>query len=230
MVDNNSTDETVAIAKRFPFVRVIHEKQQGIVYARDAGFNAARSQIIGRIDADTVLPNDWIERVKEYYDTAGHMGNALTGGGYFYNVRAPRLNGWIQGQIAFRANRLVSGHYILWGSNMAIPQTAWNAVKKDICPRTDIHEDLDLAVHLHALGYHIDYQESLRVGVYLKRVWQNRDKLHEHMQRWPMTLKVHNYRHWWVGVVGNIILWNVIQPVIFIAEGIARLRGKQSIQ
>lgn len=230
VVDNNSTDDTVNIAKSYPFVRVIKERKQGIVYARDAGFNAAKGNIIGRIDADTHLPNDWVEKVTDFYAKHENANSALTGGGFFYNVRMRRFNGWLLGQLAYRANRFVSGHYILWGSNMAFPTAMWKQVKSKVCLRQDIHEDMDLAIHVHELGYPIVYQETLRVGVYLKRVWQGRDKLHEHMQRWPKTLKVHQYKHWWVGTVGNLFLWYIAQPLIYLAEGIARLEGKRSIQ
>ncbi|HEX7964030.1 MAG TPA: glycosyltransferase family A protein, partial [Candidatus Saccharimonadales bacterium] len=60
VVDNNSTDRTAEIARRYPFVRVVHEERQGIVFARGAGFDAARGDIIARIDADIVLPAGWI--------------------------------------------------------------------------------------------------------------------------------------------------------------------------
>ncbi len=230
VVDNNSTDHTAEVAGAYSFVSVLREKKQGIVHARDAGFNAAKGDIIGRIDADSILPPDWVEQVLLFYKDPLHAKTAFTGGGYFYNIRAPRLNGWIQGQLAFRANRFVCGHYVLWGSNMAFTSKAWEAVRGSICKRTDVHEDLDLAIHLHEHAYKIDYQESLRVGVYLKRVWSGRDRLHEHMQLWPKTLHVHNYRRWWVGVVGNIFLWYVIQPIFFVVEFVARIFGRKSIQ
>jgi glycosyltransferase involved in cell wall biosynthesis len=63
VVDNNSTDATVSIARSFPFVRVITAKCQGVIHARNRGFNAARGEIIGRIDADTRL----------HLAEAGHM-------------------------------------------------------------------------------------------------------------------------------------------------------------
>ena len=89
VVDNNSTDKTAEIAREYPFVKVLKEKRQGIVYARNRGFNAANSQFIGRIDSDTRLPRDWVGRVKCFYDDEKHLEEALTGGGYFYNVLFP---------------------------------------------------------------------------------------------------------------------------------------------
>jgi len=66
VVDNNSTDSTVRVALSFPFVTLIREPRQGVMHARTTGFDAARGDIIGRIDADTILPPDWTESVLEH--------------------------------------------------------------------------------------------------------------------------------------------------------------------
>src|SRR6266496_1315708 len=63
VVDNNSTDNSAAIARSFKGVRVITEKRQGMVYARTKGFDAARGDVLGRIDADTQISPNWVERV-----------------------------------------------------------------------------------------------------------------------------------------------------------------------
>lgn len=206
IVDNNSTDATVQIAKSYSFVKVISERQQGIIYARNKGFNAARSCIIGRIDADTILPVDWVERVKDFYADEEHDTHALTGGGYFYNVIMPRFNGWVQSQFAYRWNRFITGHYILWGSNMALPRDMWRSVRKGVCIDNALHEDLDLAMHLADLGYHVNYKANVRVGVKLKRVWENRDQMASYLNRWPQSLRVHGYSLWWLGTAGNLII------------------------
>src|ERR1035437_9021599 len=59
VVDNNSTDKSVQIAKSYKFVKLLHEKRQHQVFAQATGFNAIKSDIIGRIDADSILPPDW---------------------------------------------------------------------------------------------------------------------------------------------------------------------------
>jgi glycosyltransferase involved in cell wall biosynthesis len=86
LVNNNSTDKTLEIAAEFDFVRVINEPKQGIVYARNRGFDAAKSDIIGRIDGDSRLPSDWVAQVKHFYADDAHQKSAITGGGYFYNI------------------------------------------------------------------------------------------------------------------------------------------------
>lgn len=62
VVDNNSTDKTAAIAKKFG-ARVISESKRGYAYACNAGFAAAKGEIIARADADYVQPKDWLEKI-----------------------------------------------------------------------------------------------------------------------------------------------------------------------
>lgn len=230
LIDNNSTDNTTQIARTYPFVRVVQERKQGIIFARNKGFDSTKCDIIARIDADTILPEHWVHAVRQFYADGKHADYALTGGGFFYNLRLPRFNGWMQSQLAFRVNRWVVGHYILWGSNMAFLRTQWAAVRKSVCMRNDIHEDIDLAIHLHNHGYKIRYEaKDLRVGVYMKRFWNDRHKMREHMRRWPESLRVHGYSKWWFGVVGNMFLWIIGGPLLLFLEFSARLFGKKSI-
>lgn len=207
VVDNNSTDRSAKIAGDFKLVKVLHEKRQGIVWARNKGFDVAKSPIIGRIDADTRLPNDWVERIQEFYNQPAHANTALTGGCTFYNVRLPRLDQWITSQFVFRMNRMLVGHYLLWGSNMTLPRDAWWQVKKGCCVRTDIHEDLDLSIHLHRQGFPIFYQATLVVGARMGRVFEDRQRLWPYLKMWPRTLRAHNFKNWPGSYVGAWFLW-----------------------
>lgn len=207
VVDNNCTDQTIQIASQYSFVRIVKERRQGIAPARDAGFNAVHSELIARIDADTVLPADWVERVLDIYAERDDF--ILTGGGYFYNVPLPRLNGWLQGQFAYRVNRFIMGHYITWGSNMVVPAKIWQRLNHHVCTtRNDIHEDLDLAIHAHRLGIPITYIENLRVGVEMKRVYNTVSRVHKaRMAMWPATLYAHGLKRAWLGSVGAWVLY-----------------------
>lgn len=227
VVDNNSTDKSLAVAKGYSFVKILHEKRQGVVFARDTGFNAVKTELIGRIDADTILPHDWVARVQAFYASSANHQLALTGGGYFYNIRWPRFNGWVQSQLAYRWNRLIIGHYIVWGSNMALPTTTWQQAKLHACQDNALHEDMDLAIHLHRQGFEVHYDPTLRVGVYLKQLWENRQQQAEHLSRWPVTLRKHGYRMWWLGIIGNWLLLYILQPFVMMQEYISQLFGKQ---
>jgi glycosyltransferase involved in cell wall biosynthesis len=62
VVDNNSQDETAAIAARCG-VRVVQEPEQGVCAARQRGADCARGEIIISTDADTTQPRDWLRTI-----------------------------------------------------------------------------------------------------------------------------------------------------------------------
>ena len=68
VVDNNCTDRTVAIAQSYPGVRVVWEQRQGLVPARQAGQDAAAGSVVAHTDADSELPEDWIERIGRAFE------------------------------------------------------------------------------------------------------------------------------------------------------------------
>jgi glycosyltransferase involved in cell wall biosynthesis len=225
VVDNNSTDTTVAIALSYSFVRVVPAKKQGIVYARDAGFDAAKGTIIGRIDSDSRLPNDWVEQVLAFYEDPANENVALTGGGMFYNTPMPRLSRHILSLLAFRVNQVALGHHFLFGSNMAFPAHIWPKIKNKICVRTDIHEDIDIAVHMHEIGTRIVYKPRFVVGVKLRRVFQDHDKLWGVLMLWPQSLRIHNKWMWPTGFIGAVLLY-VLAPLLYPLEALHKLRLK----
>jgi glycosyltransferase involved in cell wall biosynthesis len=227
VVDNGSTDTTSAVAASYSFVRVLHENQVGIVYARNAGFDAAQGDIIARIDADVTLPADWIERVGLFYADSRHADVGLSGNGRPDNLPFPHVFGWLQGEIAFRVNRLLLGHYIFFGSNMAMPAHFWRELRSEICLRTDIHEDLDLAIHAHRLGHQIAYQETLQVTGRAARVVTNRNELLGNLMMWPRTLQVHHIATWVFGWLGAIGLY-ALSPIPLVLTKLAGVFGWRS--
>src|SRR5690606_2070214 len=57
----------------------------------------------------------------------------------------------------------------LFGSNSAIRRSAWMAVWDDVCQTRDVHEDLDLAIHLAQNGFNILYDKRLLAGTSARR-------------------------------------------------------------
>lgn len=196
VVDNSSTDATAAVAGSFPFVRLVHETKQGLVYARNAGFSAAKGDVIGRIDADVLLPPDWTRRIQAFYASPENLNRIWSGSGHFYNVRPSWLVDYAYRLLAFRFNELLLGHGTLWGSNMAMLRSQWQALHGTVCQRTDIHEDLDLAVHADLMGYVVTYDFSNRVAAELRRVHSGRQELWSYLQWWPRTLRSHGKKTW----------------------------------
>ena len=59
VVDNNCTDRTAEIAEE-ELAKVIKEPRKGVVYARQAGYEASRGFLIANIDADSKITDGWI--------------------------------------------------------------------------------------------------------------------------------------------------------------------------
>jgi len=195
VVDNNSSDNTAAIAGRYPFVRVITEPRQGIVWARNAGFEAAQGDIIGRIDADSRLPAGWVQTVKQIF-TDNQLLAALTGPGTFYDIKGGHFAGWLQVLFYQWLQSPAMGGYCLWGSNMALRKTSWQAVRTACSTRIDIDEDIDLSLNLQAQDLKIGYQAGLRVSTSLLRGRHSPWQLARYLSTWPRDYLVH---HKWLG-------------------------------
>ncbi len=84
VIDNASTDETDAVARRVPTVRVIHEPTKGLVVARERARREARGDILAFVDADCRTPISWLERIERRMDRkTGPIG--VTGPYRFYD-------------------------------------------------------------------------------------------------------------------------------------------------
>ncbi len=225
IVDNNSADSSTAIARSYDFVRIVAEPKQGIVHARNSGFNQAAGDIIGRIDADTILPDTWAETVLSFYARPGAERLALTGNALFRNVRPARPVSYFYNFMAFDFNRLLAGSPTLWGSNMAITRLQWQSVKDTVCLDPDIHEDLDLALHLRSNGYKIVYKRRFHVLAFMKRVRSDRHQLWAYLQMWPNTLKRHGKKTWVVCWIFGAAMMYVLVPFLTVNEYVARLFG-----
>ncbi len=69
VVDNNSTDQTSAIAQKYN-VRIIQESRQGVVFARQKGLTCAVGKIVASVDCDATYPNSWLAILYEsFYDS-----------------------------------------------------------------------------------------------------------------------------------------------------------------
>lgn len=188
VVDNNSTDNTVQVAKKYNFVTVVSEKKQGVLHARNRGFDCAKFDLIGRIDADTKMSQDWCQSVRElFYDSTTH---AVTGPGklaiapFFPSIKN---NFWVTAyHIGARA---YFGFYTLWGSNMAIRKIAWDKVKRYAKNEQNIqtHEDQSLSVLLNLFGYQVRFSNLLKIEAGTERFWHV-PKLLEYYKRSFITM------------------------------------------
>jgi glycosyltransferase involved in cell wall biosynthesis len=163
VVDNNSSDDTVAIAKSYPFAKVITARRQGVVHARNRGFNAARGDIIGRIDADTRLPADWIDAVTKLF--VDSRLDAVSGAMTYHDLPLAKVCAAIDLHLRRRVAKRMGDEVFLQGANMALRRNAWQEIRSHLCLRGGLHEDFDLAIHLSQSGYSVRFDERLKASI-----------------------------------------------------------------
>lgn len=190
VVNNNSTDASLSIIKQFKFVQIISETQQGISYARNAGFNYATGDIIGRIDADTILDNNWVETVKKTFQDKSI--SAITGKVGYYDGLWPKLNSVIDHFFRSGLSNKMPGNLFLYGANMAISRRAWLKINQSVCDHDYIHEDLDMAIHLSDLSLKVVFSSEVSVKVSCRRFSRNINEVSDYANKTVATYRDHN--------------------------------------
>lgn len=195
VVNNNSTDATVKIALSFPFVKLINEKKQGMIPARNAGFNAAKGDLLARIDADTRLPVDWGVRVHTILDAHATSICGVSGPHYLYaisnKIARKILTNVTSTYGFFGISKLMLGHETLFGSNMVITKHAWQKVKNEVCHDSyEVHEDIDLAIHIAQYGT-IMFDDKLIVGIASRAFFEDYKKHQWRLQTWVRSVTKH---------------------------------------
>jgi len=67
IVDNNCTDKTVEIVNKYN-VNVVSEKNPGVCFARQAGMEAAKGEIVISTDADTIHSKNWLSIIDKSFN------------------------------------------------------------------------------------------------------------------------------------------------------------------
>lgn len=124
VVDNNCTDETVAIARKYG-VRVVSESIPGVCPARQTGTEAAKNDIVISTDADTVFASNWLQRIDSSFKA--HPEYVAVGGPCRYydgpwwgKIYTHFLFGW--SYLYFR----IFGHpYYITATNIAFKKSEW---------------------------------------------------------------------------------------------------------
>ncbi|HET7060517.1 MAG TPA: glycosyltransferase family A protein [Candidatus Saccharimonadales bacterium] len=195
VVDNNSTDGTATTAQSFGFVTLLREPRQGVVHARSRGFDAARGDIIARIDADTILPPDWLDNVRAVFKDQSV--DAVSGVALYYNVAAAWLFNAIDLFFRRRLSWQLKDRVYLWGANMAMRRSAWRLVKPALCESAGMHEDYDIAIHLQELGGKVTFDERLLASVSSRRIDVNYLDFMRYVWVSPGTYAQHGIRQRW---------------------------------
>jgi glycosyltransferase involved in cell wall biosynthesis len=195
VVDNNSTDNTAKIVSTYP-VKLLKEPTQGTTYARNKGFNEAKFEIIARTDGDTILPKNWIKRIRKYFNDEKLI--AISGPAEFYdlpefihNSHWQTKSAWVKVVIGYnKVVRQLLKHDCLYGPNCAFRKSGWEKIKTTTCMNgAQVHEDLDLGIHLAPLG-EIKFYNNFLVATSVRR-WKKPEAHLEYLFRGLKSIQKH---------------------------------------
>lgn len=200
VVNNKSSDNTVSIVRRYQEenphnIRLLNQNEHlGIAPTRNCGFDHARSQIIGRIDADSIVDTDWVETIRQCFQDSAI--DAVTGPVHYYDIplRGPIFR--IDRMVRRNLHRTATDQRFLLGANMAIRTSAWQAVRHltQLDLEDLLHEDIDLALTLFKNNFEIAYESTMVVGASGRRVECSPLDFFRYATRYTRTTKAHGVK------------------------------------
>jgi len=149
VVDNASIDKTAEVARAHD-ARVVFEAQKGLTSARQAGFEAARSELLAYIDADTHLSKTWMDVAERVFASRPDI-VSLSGPRRYWGAARYRL--WILNAmwaVAPLAYPIVG--YMILGGNFIAKRSAIEKIGGFDQTIKFYGEDTDLARRLSAVG------------------------------------------------------------------------------
>lgn len=156
VVNNNSTDRTKEIAESFEGVRVVDEKQKGLVHARRAGFEATTAELVANIDADTEVPEGWITKVLAEFEKnpklVGLSGPYIYHDLSLWNRFLVRGFYWLSYGVYLINRFVLKVGSMIQGGNFVIKRSAWIKAGGYDVTISFYGEDTDVAVRLSRVG------------------------------------------------------------------------------
>lgn len=201
VVNNKSTDQTVEIVERlqreYPShnLRLVHQnKAQGVTPTRNYGFDHAQSDVLGRIDADTIVTEDWVEAIRQTFSDPEVA--ASTGPVLYHDMPLQKVGFQVDEKIRATLYRMAKDHRFLFGTNMAIRATAWHDIKDktQLDEADEMHEDIDLALTLFENDHHIVYDPKMIAGMSARRIEDSPRDFYRYVMRYERTVRAHGVK------------------------------------
>jgi|GEM_PF-3461849 len=163
VVDNASTDQTAARIQTFitehpeQNFKLVREEQQGLHFAREAGWRATDTDIVVMTDADITFPADWLQIIERAFcdDLSLH---ALTGTirfddtPAFINWATAATDQFFQPQ---GIGKWLNSLYILNGGNSAYRRSVLEAVNGYVGKPAHMLEDRYLSQRIQENGFKV---------------------------------------------------------------------------
>jgi cellulose synthase/poly-beta-1,6-N-acetylglucosamine synthase-like glycosyltransferase len=202
VVDNLSTDRTAAIVQQMqleypesPIILLSQDRDQGLIPTRNFGLNHATGDILGRIDADSVVEPDWVEEVQKAFQDPSVQ--AATGPVVYYDMPMRRFGLKADDKMRQLMLKLAKHQYhFLFGSNMALRASAWKTIRSETCrdEKDEMHEDIDLSLHLADHELKVQYWPQMVSGMSARRLEDSPRDYRYYVTRFDRTYKAHNVK------------------------------------
>ncbi len=156
VVNNASTDSTAAVAAATPGVVVVEQPVKGLVQARSAGFLASRGVLIANIDADTLIPEGWLDRVFQAFEESPKL--VVLSGPYDYydvplHIRSFARGFYWMGYATYSFNKHVLGvGSMVQGGNFVLLRDVLEGIGGYSDAFTFYGEDTDIARRMSKVG------------------------------------------------------------------------------
>lgn len=201
VVDNKSTDATAAIVHALqatysgtPIIYLQQFELQGLIPTRNFGLNHASGDVIGRIDADSVLEPTWVQEVQRIFSDPDVA--AATGPVIYYDMPLRHFGAIADDALRRALVKVTSEFHLLFGSNMALRASAWREIRDDACldPDDELHEDVDLSIHLNEHNLTVTYSSDMVAGMSARRLDDSPRQFYNYVMRFERTYDKHNVK------------------------------------
>lgn len=214
LVDNGSTDNTVEIAKRYP-VKIFSCAKRGQGAARNLGITKAKGEIICFTDSDTVVPENWLQKILGFFSIYQHIDGV---GGPVLAPTSGHLNNLqkLEGETYARTHdfptEMVESKF---GDHIGSLYSANCAYRRDVLISSNGFDesgfdavDIDLCWRLILKGRRLAFDPEIKV-VHLGFPW-NLKTVFRQQFRWgesrgKLNMRYPNSRAFYTGLKGRII-------------------------
>lgn len=219
VVDNRSTDRTLEVLRElqaeFPDapLRVFSQNdEQGLVPTRNFGLDHAIGEVIGRIDADSVLEPDWVARVRAIF--ADPTVGAATGPVLYYDMPLRRWGQRADDTLRRGMLKLARDYHFVFGSNMALRASAWRDIRDVVCrdEADEMHEDIDLSIHLFQRGHRVVYGSTMVAGMSARRLDDSPRDYYHYVRRFDRTYDAHGITN--PALRAPMVVFSAIYPAL----------------
>ncbi|WP_052692459.1 glycosyltransferase family 2 protein [Gordonia sihwensis] len=201
VVDNGSTDRTAEIVSecsaREPRIRLVSETRPGLIFARNAGFEASTSDLTARLDADTVPHPGWARSIREFFadmpDDVVLATGPLTPFDSPFKKTFEKSNQRLIARVRAKSDdpRGIVGLHMATGGNSVLRTAVWPTIRDAVSDRPDVYEDLDLSLCCREAGYRIAFIVGMAADSSARCFRSSPRSYGRYMRQLPETYRIH---------------------------------------